>query len=133
MALATGDATYPPEGVFVLSDTAGVSTATVSNNVFSGYAGDGVDAEAGYSGGNCGAPNPPCGGDVNLTASANKFTLGGATGAAAIYLIANSGNSLTATLTGNAGTVTAPTEGIKIKSRSGVMHITEHSNSIKQQ
>lgn len=132
--LATGDTTYPPEGVFVLADTSGTSTATVSNNVFSGYAGDGIDAEAGYSGGNCGPPNPPCGGNVNLTASHNSFTLGATTGgaAAAFYLIANSGNTLTGTVTDNHGTVAAPTEGIVLDSRSGIMHVTEHGNNIKQ-
>ncbi len=129
-AVTTGG--YAGEGVFVLSDTSGLSTATVTKNTFTGYAGDGLDAEAGYSGGNCGPPNPVCGGDLMLTATGNKFTLGGASGAAAIYLIANSGNTLTATVTGNSGTVTKPTEGIRIESRSGIMHITQHSNSIKQ-
>lgn len=132
-ALATGDTTYPPEGVFVLSDIAGTSTAAVNGNVFSGYSGDGVDAEAGYAGGACGPPNPPCGGDVSLTANHNQFTLGGATGASAIYLIANSGNTLNATLTYNTGTVTKPTEGIITQSRGGQMLVTQHSNHIVQQ
>ncbi len=127
-----GTGGYAAEGVFVLSDTSGTSNATVNGNTFSGYAGDGLDAEAGYSGGNCGAPNPPCGGDVSLTANHNQFALGGASGSAAIYLIANSGNTLTATLTSNGGTVTAPTEGIVIDSRSGITHVTEHSNHITQ-
>ena len=130
--LATGDTTYPPEGVFVLSDVAGTSTANVSTNVFSGYAGDGVDAEAGYSGGNCGPPNPPCGGNVTLTANHNSFTLGAATGASAIYLIANSGNTMNASVNYNTGTVVHPTEGITIDSRGGVMHVTEHGNHITQ-
>nr|MDQ2959995.1 hypothetical protein [Candidatus Dormibacteraeota bacterium] len=74
----------------------------------------------------------PCGGDVSLTASHNKFTLGGASGASAIFLIANVGNTLNATLTDNSGTVTRPTAGITIDSRGGHMFVTQHGNHINQ-
>ena len=131
-ACGCGGGNYAPEGVFVLSDAAGSETATVNNNKFTNYAGDGTDAEAGYSGGNCAPPNGPCTGSLTLTANGNLYTLGGAAGSAAIYLISNSGNSLTATLNNDHGTVTSPTVGIHQVSHGGLLDVTENNDNIKQ-
>ena len=132
VACGCGGGNYAPEGVFVLSDTAGNATATVNGNKFINYAGDGTDAEAGYSGGNCTPPNGPCDGNLTLTANNNFYQLGAASGSAAIYLIANSGNQLTATLNGDHGTVTHPTNSIRQVSRGGLLDVTENNDNIKQ-
>ena len=125
--------TYSPEGVFVLSDQPGRATDNVSGNTFKNYAGDGIAVDAGYAGGNCAPPNGPCTGNVTLMANGNSFALGGASGAAAIDLHALSGNSLTASLTNNHGTVKSPTQPIIIKSDGGgFVNVTESNDDIDQ-
>ena len=122
-------AVYPPEGVFILSDQAGQARATVSNNTFTNYAGDGIDASAGYTGGNC--SNSACPGNLTITENANSFKLGGASGAAAIFLESNPSNQLTATLTNNSGTVHSPTQAIQLVNKGGGLTVTQKNNHIK--
>ncbi len=123
--------TYPAEGVFVLSDTAGTAHAKVDGNTFTRYAGYGVAADAGYTGGNCAGPNGPCTGNIVLDASGNSFNLGGASGAAAIFLHAIAGNQLTATLNNDHGFVTRPTQSIVVKSDTGgSVQVTENNDDI---
>jgi hypothetical protein len=127
-------ASYPAEGLFVLSDQPGTATDTVNSNKFMGYAGFGVSADAGYSGGNCTPPNGPCTGNVSLTANTNTFTLvacaSASDGCAAISLDAESGNELTAHLQGNKGTVHSPDGAIVEAPDSGVYNVTEINNHI---
>lgn len=121
--------TYPPEGVFILSDHAGSARANVSSNTFKNYSGDGIDASAGYTGGNC--SQSACPGNLTITENANAFKLGGAAGAYAIFLESNVGNQLTATLTNNKGTVQRPTGTIDEVNNGGGLTVTEKNNSIK--
>jgi hypothetical protein len=126
---ACAGTSFPPEGVFILSDQAGLAKATVSNNSFKSYAGDGIDASAGYSGGNC--SQNACPGNVTITENANTFKLGGAAGADAIYLESDAGNQMTATITNNKGTVHAPTGTIQEVNKGGQLTVTEKNNTIK--
>jgi hypothetical protein len=129
-----GGTTFPAEGLFVLSDQPGTANDTINNNRFVGYAGFGIAADAGYSGGNCTAPNGPCTGNVNLIANTNMFTLGACAasdGCAAIYLDAQSGNELSAHLQGDKGTVHSPDEGIFENPDSGLYSVTEVNDHIK--
>ncbi len=119
----------------MLSDQPGTATDTINTNRFVGYAGFGLAANAGYSGGNCAEPNGPCTGNVNLTANSNTFSLAACTeasdGCAAIYLDAQSGNMLTAQLKNDKGTVHSPDAGIVINPDSGVYSVTETNDHIK--
>jgi hypothetical protein len=126
--LCSGGGTFPPEGLFVLSDQPGTAVATISYNTFNGYAGDGLDATAGYSGGNC-TPTA-CTGNVKLIANGNSFTLGGATGAAGIFIASESGNLMTANLSHNHGSVGVPSTDIIIDGDGGLLDVTEHGNNI---
>jgi hypothetical protein len=125
---------YPAEGLFVLSDQPGTSSDTITDNTFTGYAGIGLAAAAGYAGGNCAPPNGPCTGNVTLTANTNTFTLGACPTVgppcAAIRLDAQSGNELSAHLQGNNGTVHTPDAGIVEKADSGLYNVTEINNHI---
>lgn len=128
-----GSTSYPPEGVFILSDQPGTSHSVVNGNGFTQYAGYGVAVDAGYTGGNCSPPAVPCSGNAVVTINNNSFNLGGASGAAAIYLHALAGNSLTGTVNGDHGEVEAPTQPIVIKADSGgSVNVSESNDSIAQ-
>jgi hypothetical protein len=124
--------TYPPEGLFFLSDLAGSLTGqNATSNKFLRYAGYGIIMEAGYSNGNC--SDTPCNGSLSGTLSNNHFALGGASGAAAIALQAmNPGNDLTATLTDNRGYVTSPSQAISQQVSAGAtLNVTQNGNTIR--
>ena len=126
---------YPGEGLFVLSDEAGTAVDTVTYNYFADYAGFGVAAAAGYSGGNCSSPNGPCPGNAHVTFSHNQFALGPCAAdqdCNAIYLDAEAGNELTATLKNNKGTVTKPDTAIVEQTDTGVYSVTEVDNKIRR-
>jgi Protein of unknown function (DUF1565) len=124
---------FPPEGVFILSDQPGTSHSVVSNNHFTNFAGYGVAVDAGYSFGNCAPPTGPCTGNAVVTVNGNNFTLGGASGAAAIDLHALSGNMLTGTVNNDKGTVKSPTKPIVVKADSGgAISVTESNDDIDQ-
>ena len=126
---------YPGDGIFVLSDLAGNAVNTINHNTFSGYAGFGLAAAAGYSGGNCSSPNGPCSGNVTLTANDNAFKLGACASAsqacAAISLDAQAGNELSAQIKGNTGSVVRPDMAIYEQPDGGVYNVTEVNNHIK--
>jgi Protein of unknown function (DUF1565) len=134
-ACASPSATFPAEGLFVLSDQPGTAVDTINHNNFQGYAGFGIAADAGYSGGNCAPPNGPCTGNVTLTANSNKFALGACASAsddcAAIYLDAKSGNELSAHIQANTGTVKSPDKSIFENPDSGLYNVTEINNRIR--
>ncbi len=128
---------YPAEGLFVLSDEPGTAFDYLSHNQFRGYAGIGIAATAGYSGGNCEpAASGPCTGNTNLTAQHNGFHLSAcssdapAPGCDAISLDAQSGNELSANLSHNTGSVQFPDGGIYLQPDSGVYNVTESHNPI---
>jgi len=131
IAVTYDAATYPPEGLFFLSDLAGSLTGqNATSNKFSHYAGLGILMEAGYTNGNC--SDTPCNGSLSGTLSHNHFALGGASDAAAIDLQAlNPGNDLTATLTDNRGYVTSPSQAISQQVSSGAtLNVSESGNNI---
>lgn len=127
-------AVYPAEGLFVLSDQPGTAVDTINSNKFLSYAGLGIAAAAGYSGGNCSGGNGPCTGNVTLTANTNAFALGACSsasdGCAAIVMDAESGNELSAQIKGNTGTVHHPDGLIVEQANSGVYNVTEINNHI---
>jgi hypothetical protein len=127
-------AVLPAEGLFVLSDQPGTAVDTINTNKFLAYAGFGIAASAGYTGGNCAPPNGPCTGNLSLTANSNAFTLGACAsasdGCAAIDLDALSGNELSAQIKGNMGTVRHPDGLIVEEADSGVYNVTEINNHI---
>jgi hypothetical protein len=133
--LCGGGTTFPAEGLFVLSDQPGTANDTINGNRFVDYAGFGIAADAGYSGGNCAGANGPCTGNVDLTANTNTFSLAACSDAsddcAAIYLDAAAGNMLTAQLKGDKGTVHAPDAGIFENPDAGVYSVTEVNDHIK--
>ena len=125
---------YPAEGLFVLSDQPGTANATISHNSFHNYAGDGIDASAGYSGGNCAGSAGPCTGNVNVTEASNTFSLGACAptqNCAAIHLDAQAGNQLTALIKNNKGTVHRPDQAIVEKTDAGVYSVTQIDNHIR--
>ncbi len=131
IAVTSDATTYAPEGLFFLSDLAGSLTGQdATGNSFSHYAGYGIIMEAGYSNGNC--ANTPCNGSLSGSLVQNHFALGGASGAAAIYLQSeNPGNDLTASLTNNRGYVTDPSQAIVQQVVSGAtLNVTESGNNI---
>jgi hypothetical protein len=125
---------YPAEGLFVLSDQPGTATDTINSNKFQAYAGFGIAASAGYSGGNCTPPNGPCTGNVHLTANTNAFKLGACAtssdGCAAIDMDAQTGNQLTALIKGNSGSVRHPDHTIVEEAGGGLYSVTEINNHI---
>jgi hypothetical protein len=128
----TADAvTYPPVGLFFLSDLSGSITGqNASHNRFSHYAGFGIAMEAGYSNGNC--TDTPCNGSISGTLANNRLALGGASGAVGIDLQSEfDGNDLTATLTDNHGYVTSPSQAIVQQATEGAtISVTQTGNHI---
>ncbi len=127
---------YPAEGLFVLSDQPGTAFDAISHSQFRGYAGIGIAAAAGYSGGNCEpSASGPCTGNTNLTAVHNTFHLGAcssnapAPGCDAVSLDAQSGNELTANVSYNSGSVQFPDGGIYVQPDAGVYNVTAAHNS----
>jgi hypothetical protein len=124
---------YQPEGVFLLSDQPGTAVAKINDNTFHNYAGDGIDVDAGYFGGNCSPPNGPCTGNVRVTEANNSFDLEACSASqacAAIYLDAQSGNELTAVIKNNSGEVDRPDKAIIVQPDSGMYDITRTDNHI---
>jgi Protein of unknown function (DUF1565) len=126
---------YPAEGLFVLSDQPGTAVDNFSHNQFHGYAGIGIAATAGYSGGNCEpSASGPCTGNADLSVQHNTFHLGAcssdapAPGCDAVSLDAQSGNELTANVTHNSGSVQFPDGGIYIQPDAGVYNVTANHN-----
>jgi hypothetical protein len=127
---------YPGEGLFVLSDEPGTSVDTVRYSDFYDYAGLGIAAAAGYSGGNCSGANGPCPGNSRVTFGHNQFSLGPCAadeGCSAIILDAEAGNMLTANIANNTGTVTDPDKGIVEQTDSGVYSVTKSNNHITRE
>jgi hypothetical protein len=131
IAVTADAATYPPVGLFFLSDLSGSITGQdASHNRFSHYAGFGIAMEAGYSNGNC--TDTPCNGSIAGTIANNHLALGGASGAVGIDLQSEfNGNDLTATLTDNRGYVTDPSQAIVQQATEGAtISVTQTGNHI---
>ena len=131
IAVTSNAVTYPPVGLFFLSDLSGSITGQdASHNVFSHYAGFGIAMEAGYSNGNC--TDTPCNGSIAGTLANNRLALGGASGAIGIDLQSEfNGNNLTATLTDNRGFVTDPSQAIVQQATAGAtISVTQTGNHI---
>ncbi|MGH9297659.1 MAG: hypothetical protein ACRDZP_06745, partial [Acidimicrobiales bacterium] len=92
---STSTVTYPGEGVFFLSDlNETLKGQNANHNLFTGYGGLGLIAEAGYNNGNC--TTTPCNGSIQGNFADNSFSMKGATGGEAIDLKADyTGNTLT--------------------------------------
>jgi hypothetical protein len=110
--------TYPPEGVKFLADDVGTPGSCAgahpnqdaSSNIFTGYAGIGLDVQSGYVNEPT-APDQP-GGTLSGTFTSYSFELGACAGAEGILLTDPTGTSdLTATVTHAKGTVTSPDTG----------------------
>jgi hypothetical protein len=108
---------YPAEGLFFLADEgATYSGQDATGDSFSKYAGDGIDEDAGYSGGYV-TPGCVANGSIQTELSNDTFSLRGAQGSDGIYLSASgTGNSLTGSVDGDTGHVTAPSNAIEVQS-----------------
>lgn len=128
-----GGTEYPAVGLFALADTSDTLKVTASTDTFSGYDGDGIVGEAGYSQGNC--TQNVCTGGVILHASHSVFALTSAPKAmqpvAAITMDAGMNDSLTATLAYSSGTVARPDKAVITTSSGGTLDVTDTENSIK--
>jgi len=131
IAVTSDAVTYPPEGLFFLSDLSGSITGQdASHNRFSHYAGYGIIMEAGYDNGNC--TDTPCNGSIAGTLANNRLALGGASGAIGIDLQSEfNGNDLTVNLTDNHGYVTDPSQAIVQQATEGAtISVTQTGNHI---
>lgn len=128
-----GGTEYAAVGLFALADTSDTLSVTASTDTFSGYGGDGIVGEAGYSLGNC--TQNVCTGGVILHASHNVFALTSAPKAmqpvAAITVTAGMNDSLTATLANSSGTVASPDKTVLVSSSGGTLNVTDSRNAIK--
>lgn len=128
--------TYPPVGLFALSDTSGSLTVSAQHNAFINYPGWGIAGEAGYSQGNC--TNNVCSGGLTLNANYSAFTLTAApqgSGVAAISLLAGTNppganDNLTATLNHSSGTVVKPDTTVNMQAAEATMNVTDSNNTI---
>jgi hypothetical protein len=124
---------FPAVGVFALSDTEGSLATTANYSSFTGYNGWGIVGEAGYSGGNCSAPNV-CTGGLTLDTTHNTFSLTAApagSGVAAIDAIADANDSLTGAFSYSSGTVASPDATVTVDNSGGTVHVTDTHNTIK--
>jgi hypothetical protein len=118
----TDDSTDPPtvyaaEGLFFLADEGGTYGGQVATgDSFSKYSGDGIDEDAGYSGGYV-TPGCVANGSIQTELSNNTFALKSGPAGDGIFLSASgTGNSLTGSVDGNTGHVTAPSTAMEIQS-----------------
>lgn len=123
---------YPPVGLFALSDTSGSLSVSAQHDTFSNYAGWGIAGEAGYSQGNC--TNNVCTGGLSLNANYTAVTLTAApkgSGVAAISLQAALNDAFTANLNNSSGTVVRPDRTVTMQDDGGTMNVTDSNNTIK--
>lgn len=122
---------YPPVGLFALSDTSGSLSVSVQHDSFQNFPGFGIAGEAGYSQGNC--TNNVCTGGLTLSTNSNAFALTAApanSGVAAISLLAGLNDALTANLNQSSGTVVTPDSTVNMQDNGGTMNATDSHNTI---
>ena len=108
---------YPAEGLFFLADEGGTYSGQVATgDSFTKYSGDGIDEDAGYSGGYV-TPGCVANGSIATVLDNNTFALtGGQTGTGIFLSASGTGNSLTGPVDGDTGHVTAPSTAIEVQS-----------------
>jgi hypothetical protein len=108
---------YPAEGLFFLADEGGTYSGQVATqDSFSHYSGYGIAEDAGYSGGYV-TPGCVANGSIATELDNDTFALRTGPAATGISLTASgTGNSLTGSVDGDHGHVTAPSNAIEIQS-----------------
>jgi hypothetical protein len=127
----SGSTYYPAIGIYGLADSSANLSLTVSNGLFTGYNGWGIQGEAGYAAGNCTAN--VCTGGLTLDTSNNCFDLTAAPaglGVAAITASASENDSLTGDFTSSSGEVASPDLAVSVLSTGGTLNVTDSSNTI---
>jgi hypothetical protein len=108
---------YPAEGLFFLADEGGTYSGQVATqDSFTHYTGYGIAEDAGYSGGYV-TPGCVANGSITTELDNDTFALKAGPAATGISLTASgTGNSLTGSVDGDTGHVTAPSNAIEIQS-----------------